>query len=828
MPELSFHPKQQEVLKSKANEILVGGAAGGGKIVALDGVVLTPFGWEKGRDLKVGQTICHPNGGTQKIVQTHPVVTLPKWRVYFSDGTFTDVAGDHLWQAWRGRKGIKKKNKRTFGYESREVIETQTLKKWLNAGYKPQIPVSREVAFNRISREKNKINHYLLGVLLGDGCLTAGNITISCHEYDKEHYLNQFKGLECNSVSRKTIRFTGKTNIRLIEKLKLHNLFKKYSHNKFIPEIYKLGSIDDRYSLIQGLMDTDGYSAVDKKACEYYTVSRQLADDTAFVLRSLGAVVTVNVKKTHYKKDNKKVICRPCYRLYIKHPEPDKLFRLKRKKHGNFGENNISKAVVKVEELNETITGKCITVSNPDGLYITNDFIVTHNSWSLRAVAITLASQIPKLQVYLLRRVSGDILANHFVGSGSFPEMLSDWIETGFCRIVYSPHAQIIFQNGSIIHCRHCQYESDKYKFQGVEIAVLLIDEAGHFTETIYQYLRGRCRVPEDREIKDALAEFNKKTGFSLKLPFILLSANPGGVGHHYLKQSFIDIQPPMQIKRMPDNDGGMLRQFIPAKLSDNPSLNQEEYKRQLQGLGNSELVRAMLEGDWNIAEGAFFGDLWDNSVHVVEPFPIPKSWHIDRGFDWGSSAPFAVLWFAESDGTDVQLKDGTVKTTKPGDVFIFAELYGWNGKPNQGLRLTAGEVARKIVNIEKHFPFRVKCGPADSAIYTNENGNCIADDMAAQGIKWTRANKAPGSVELGCEAIRRYLKGALTREDPGLYVFNTCRHTIRTLPVLPRDERRPERYDSSAEDHCADTLRYRLLAKKTVKKNFSVTGIGG
>ena len=445
----------------------------------------------------------------------------------------------------------------------------------------------------------------------------------------------------------------------------------------------------------------------------------------------------------------------------------------------------------------------------------------------LRALAILFASQIPGINVYLFRRISEDLIESHFTGHSGFEEMLAPWVECGFCRITYAP-ARIRFSNGSQILGSHCQYEKHLVKYQGAEIDVLLIDELTHFTEKQYRYLRGRCRTPNDPKIQNGIKKLAEKLGVKIVLPFIVCASNPGGVGHGWVKQTFIDSAPPKKIHKTGKDDGSMLRQFIPAKLSDNPSLDEEEYKGKLAGLGDENLVRAMLNGDWNIAEGAYFADCWKNNVNVVNPFPISKGWYIDRSFDWGSSKPFAVCWFAESDGCDIKLKDGTVKNTCRGDVFFFAEYYGWNGKANEGCRMLASDIARKIKHIEERFPFPVKPGPADSAIWTNENGNCIADDMSAQGVKWLKANKGPGSRIQGWQIMRRYLSDAKSAEKPGLYVFNTCRHFIRTVPVVPRDDRNPEDIDTDAEDHILDAVRYRLLAKKSIVKTGRVRGLGG
>jgi hypothetical protein len=269
----------------------------------------------------------------------------------------------------------------------------------------------------------------------------------------------------------------------------------------------------------------------------------------------------------------------------------------------------------------------------------------------------------------------------------------------------------------------------------------------------------------------------------------------------------------------MPKSEGGMLRQFIPAKMEDNPTLmdSDPDYADRLDGLGDPALVRAMKTGDWNIVSGGMFDDVWKEAVHSVAPFDIPPSWVIDRSFDWGSSHPFSVGFWAESDGTEATLRDGAKKSWPRGTLFRIGEIYGWNGQPNEGCRKLAVEVARDIVAFQKDVPWghRVQPGPADNSVFDAENGMCIADDMAKLGVRWERSDKSPGSRKTGWEALRKRLKAGLQHpmEDPGLFVFNNCRHFMRTVPTLPRDANKPDDVDTRAEDHTGDEVRYRCLA---------------
>lgn len=441
----------------------------------------------------------------------------------------------------------------------------------------------------------------------------------------------------------------------------------------------------------------------------------------------------------------------------------------------------------------------------------------------MRVAAITWCRAIPGLQVYIFRRTFPDLFKNHMEGPSGFPTLLADWVRDKHCRILYGNEPKIEFANGSKIHLCHCAMPKHVYNYQGAEIHVLMIDELTQWLAPMYYFLRGRVR----------LGGLKIPEGYRGLFPRILAGANPGGIGHSWVKIDFIDKSPALEMTKMPAIDGGMLRQYIPARLDDNPTLldNDPEYEQRLQGLGDPALVKAMREGDWDIVSGGMIDDLWKRDIHVIKPFQIPASWRIDRAFDWGSSKPFSVGWWAESDGSDVVMADGTRRSTRRGDLYRIAEWYGWNNKANEGLRMLAKDVAKGIIEREKAMGFheRVKPGPADSAIYDEENGNCIAKDMEREGVKWTKADKSPGSRKHGWEALRKRLAAArqpsAERDDPGLWVFNTCTQFIRTVPVLPRDDKKPDDVNTDAEDHVADEARYRIYTPRRVATTTPITG---
>ena len=753
---------QTEFLSAPESDCCYGGAAGGGKIVPDNGVVLTPTGWKLGIDLRGGDSILHPSGKTQTIVQIHPRVTIPKWIVEFSDNTRTEVAEEHLWEAWIGGVGVGSKKEKVFGRASARVVETRTLKEWLDRGYNPQIPVNEEIPFSSKSEGETPIDPYLLGVLLGDGCITTKQISIACHEDDKTHYKEQFKELsEVTYKSKGDIRFTGDTRKTIVNKLERLHLLGTRSTNKFIPEGYKWGSVETRYAILQGLMDTDGWSAKGKNAVYFDSTSFDLASDVAFIVRSLGGLATITSSIGSYRgKDGEKVICNVVYSLYIRHREPDKLFRMKRKQFGTFGRNLIQKRVSKVYELGE-VTGRCITVSTPDGLYLTNDFIVTHNSIALlvdplrfchRSAhrALILRKTMPELRELIDK--SRTLYPSAFPNC-SFREQDKTWR----------------FPSGAQIQFGYLDREADVYQYQGMAFSYIAFDELTHLaTEYPWQYLASRLRTT-DPEITC----------------YLRATTNPGGVGAHWVKKRYIDPAPPNTPFRGKD---GLIRRFIPAKLSDNPYLHKDgRYEQMLRSLDETTR-RRLLDGDWNVNEGVAFPE-FSRAIHVIEPFSIPSHWTRIKGADYGYTSPSAVVWVA------IDPEDNTL--------IVYRELY------QKGL--TGKELGERIIQAEMN-DFSNVLGVLDTAAWNRVGytGPTIAQELNNLGCNFRPAdkNRVAGKVQIH-EKLKPRASGR-----PALQIFSTCRNLIRELESLPISESNSEDVDTHVDDHAYDALRYLVMSR--------------
>lgn len=445
----------------------------------------------------------------------------------------------------------------------------------------------------------------------------------------------------------------------------------------------------------------------------------------------------------------------------------------------------------------------------------------------MRVLAIMMCCAIPGLQIYIFRKHYGDLYKNHMEGAGSFPELLWPLVKARLVKINLSRN-ELVFWNRAKIHLCHLQYEKDLTKYQGAEIHVLLMDELTHFTEREYRFLRNRVRLGG---LKIPGGELVPGINYRAKLPMILCGSNPGSLGHNWVKRTFVDYCAPLEVIKTSKSEGGMLRTYIPAVLDDNPTLleNDPDYIDRLEGLGDPALVKAMKDGDWNIVAGGALDDVWSKRL-IIPRFVIPKTWRIDRSFDWGSSHPFSVGWWAESNGEEVQLKRREVRAGKlvefketwsfpPGSLIRIHEWYGTKEIGlNEGLKMSASDIAKGIKEREKQLRDlgwihgTVSPGPADGQIYqvTQSDVDTIATKMAKHGVRWKKADKSPGSRINGLELLRERCK---MEEGPGIYFMQHCRAAISTLPVLPRDENNTEDVDTKSEDHVYDDVRYRVLA---------------
>jgi hypothetical protein len=362
------------------------------------------------------------------------------------------------------------------------------------------------------------------------------------------------------------------------------------------------------------------------------------------------------------------------------------------------------------------------------------------------------------------------------------------------------------FASGEELLFRYIDKPKDYRNYHGHEYPWMAFDELTNWPDDrCYKIMQSCCRSSRPNVPRKLRA-----------------TTNPHGPGHHWVKSRFIDPAPRGTVIR---DDHGNHRVTIHGHWSENQYLaqNDPDYVKRLMAATEDDPDQqgAWVDGRWDVAAGTFFGAVWSVRHHVLKPFLIPASWRMDRSFDWGESKPFSVGWWAECDGTTATMADGAQRTFPPGTLIRVAEWYGCKpNKPNVGLGLKSSEIAKGILDRQREwFPGRtIGAGPADSSIYDVADGHCIADEFKKAGVNWIPANKGPGSRKNGWQLMRDRFRASRPKkgtpmEDKGLFVFDTCRDFIRTVPMMPRDEIKTDDVDTNSEDHAGDEARYRCLA---------------
>jgi hypothetical protein len=314
-------------------------------------------------------------------------------------------------------------------------------------------------------------------------------------------------------------------------------------------------------------------------------------------------------------------------------------------------------------------------------------------------------------------------------------------------------------------------------------------------------------------------------------LPLVVFSTtNPYGPGHNWVKSRFIDPAPPGQVirntaevynprtKKREEITKTQVRVF--GSYKENKYLS-PEYVLELESIKDESKRKAWLWGDWDIVAGGALDDLW--GPHLILPrFPIPAGWRIDRSMDWGSTQPFSVGWWAETNGEEVTLPDGRVFCPEPGTLIRIFEWYGTMGVGlNKGVRMSARDVARGIkeheacLRSEGWISDFVRAGPADNAIHNvnEKESESVGKKMSDEGVNWMSSDKKQGSRKNGFQLVRDRLQASADGDGKGLFIMDCCRASIATLPTLPRDADDEDDVDTEAEDHIYDDIRYRVLS---------------
>ena len=401
-------------------------------------------------------------------------------------------------------------------------------------------------------------------------------------------------------------------------------------------------------------------------------------------------------------------------------------------------------------------------------------------SWAVQRKAVLLALTYHGIKLMTVRKTYPELIENHI-------KPLRQLLQCGHSdkhqRIASynDQRKEINFPNGSCILFRYCDTDRDVDRYQGTEVDVLFLDEATQLSEHQYKAISACVRGVND---------FPKR---------IYLTCNPGGQGHGWVKRLFVD-------RRYRVGEDSSDYAFIRAGVRDNSALMEADpdYIKRLEALPPKQR-KAWLDGDFNILDGQFFEEFTDDPshyddhlwTHVIRSFEIPADWRVYRSYDYGYAKPFSVGWWAiDYDGV----------------MYRILEMYGCRETPNEGVRWSPSKQFAEIKRVEREHPFlrgRNIHGVADPAIWGDASGISIADAAARQGVYFDKGN----NDRINGWAQMHYRMAFDDHGKSMLYIFDTCKAFIRTIPEMIYSTTRPEDLDTSMEDHVADESRYMCMA---------------
>lgn len=367
------------------------------------------------------------------------------------------------------------------------------------------------------------------------------------------------------------------------------------------------------------------------------------------------------------------------------------------------------------------------------------------------------------------------------------------------------------FRTGGTLTFRYIERDSDAEKFQGDSATDINVEEIGNF--------------PDLRPLMKLKGILRSTRGVPVAFT---ATGNPGGPGHSLVKRRYIDPSPLGWVPITEEDELTGLktqRVYIPSRITDNQLLmkNDPGYLARLAQTGSESLVKAWIDGDFSIVEGAYFN--FSMKRHVLRTASLPPHWLYYRAMDWGSYYPFYVCWMAHA-SEDWVHPDGAL--VPKGSIIVFREWYGSKDHDNRGLKMPAGDVGRELRRIEGEMPYKITFGVLDPKQFSTDGGPSVAERIARGygSVIFRRAdNRRLGKdgAAIGWDAMRQRLDGVVLDAEmpnvkvPQLFFFDCCVDAIRTIPALQHDPDKPEDLMGS-EDHPADAVRYGVMARPWIK----------
>ena len=756
---------QTKFITCPIKEIFAEGNRGGGKRLADDQPVLTDRGWLMAGNVTKTDRLVAPDGTYTRIAGMYRGKQEPYYRITTEGGASVVVCGEHNWQTYSGKNGSR---------DGWQVKTTDELRKLSGDYYLPLMSAPAP------GEKWGGLDPYIAGYILGDGTTNAANVVIYTVDDHTVEYLQHAGWRKYNYDSQSTIMMTcPKPEGRIWQSL----LGRHAGKDKRVPESLLMSDPKTRLAVLRGLMDSDGSvetgngtSVRPGGQCSFVNTSKPLAEAVQYLVRSLGGKARVRWKDKHSERGGD---THGYWHVSITHANKFNPFLMPRKAGLVRKQKGDKDRIVSIEPVGLR-DGVCFEVEHHSHLFVTKDFIVTHNTDTL------IMKYLRYVGVGFGPAWTGIIFRREYKHLDDIVKKSKRWIPQIFPGAKWKASKsdyKWVFPDGEELLFRRMKDPDDYWSYHGHEYPFIGWEELTNWpTDACYEVMRScnRCSVADVPR-------------------FYVSSGNPFGAGHGWVKERFIDIGPEGTVV---DDGQGNKRVRIHVDLEDNITMmeNDPDYEKNLNGIQNEELKKAWRHGDWNITVGGFLQGIWETKRHVIKPFIPPVDWPRWRGMDWGTAKPYSIGWY----------------TINPDGVVIrYRELYGYGGKANTGTKESGTEVAKEIKKIEAReirAGAKFRKNPADSNLWTNTgNEKTVGDLFKAQGVRWVKAQKGPGSRVNGAALIIDALK------HDKFQVTENCKHWLRTVPVLMPNENNWEDVDTEMEDHAWDETMYSLRSRHKV-----------
>jgi PBSX family phage terminase large subunit len=781
-----FSDKQLRILTAPYNEstkdrffIIADGSIRAGKEQPLSANLYTPSGVRKMGDIKVGDYVFDRTGHYTKVLAIYPQGMKDIYEITFHDGSKTRCGKEHLW-TYSTKKCISNGNRTvytsTLDNIMKDLERLKDRKTMHERSGKYVFPLNGCVNFKE---QEIDIDPYLLGLLLGDGCFSDGNCGISFTNNEKE--LHDYISSVINDydmiykVSSRTDKHCGvgylqvksrgiKSNIRLmLEKYKLYGC---KSYNKFIPDSYKYNTINVRLDILAGLLNTDGSVHINNRpSISYCSTSKRLVDDVAEIARSLGLFVNtdlaVDKRRIHSTHDVYSCTIRVKNFLYNKLSSKHKeRLNLNSTKDKNW---RLIKSITYIGEEE----CQCIYVDNEEHLYLTDDFIVTHNT----------VCMLTSFVLYSMKEFNQQVCAICGKSIGSLKRNilmpLQQILNTlGYTYVMHRSDHFIEISDGehtNLYYFFGAKDESAADLIQGLTLSCLLLDEVVLMPENFFNQSTGRLSIENAK---------------------VFCNCNPGSP-YHWFKRNILN--------HLREKNG----LYIHFTMDDNPSLS-EAVKNRYKSIYSGVWAARFIKGLWAVSSGVVY-DMFTDDKNIISPEDIPYDdvKKIAIGIDYGTANATAfLLGFKDSEGIIYICKE-----------YYFAgrkEAEEENNYDAQKTDLEYAEDMRRFIE--------------ENSEYTNMGYRDIPNicDPAAGSFKLQlrrfhmKTKNANNNVLDGIREVASLIA------QGKLKISTECKNTIKEIHTYSWDEKAQERTGIDTvlkrDDHCVDAMRYLCMYLKDRK----------